>query len=104
MTLTCAGCNTRPATTTHRRARQADHTNNILHLCPSCAVTAQTIVGQQLGWTVRPGNDPNRVPVFNKGTETWSRGGVVIPAGDAVEYMVLVSQIGSGLLELERRT
>jgi len=96
MTPTCAGCNTHPATTTHRRARQADHINNIMHLCDSCSVTAQTIVGQQLGWTVRAGNDPNHVPVFNKGTETWSRGGDVINANDAVEYQVLVGQISSG--------
>lgn len=93
----CEGCGTNPATTIHRRARQPHDTpQNLLHLCPSCTTTAGTIVGQQLGWTVRTGNSSNLVPVFNKRTSQWTRDGETINPNDAVEYMVLVSQISSG--------
>lgn len=93
----CEGCGVHAATDIHRRARQpADTAQNLLHLCERCMDTACTIVGQQPGWTVRAGNSPNLVPVFNKGTSQWTRDGEIINANDAVEYMVLVSQISSG--------
>lgn len=93
----CEGCGNNPATTIHRRAKQPyDTPQNLLHLCPACLTTAGTIVGQQLGWTVRPGNSSNLVPVFNKGTSQWTRDGETINANDAVEYLVLVGQISSG--------
>lgn len=93
----CEGCSEKPATTIHRRARQPHDTAiNLMHVCGSCATTAKTIVGQQLGWTVRPGNTSELVPVFNKGTLQWSRDGQTINANDAVEYLVLRGQISSG--------
>lgn len=114
----CEGCALRPATDVHHRVYRSRSglsvPENLLHLCggvtglpggnhSGCHGIAHTLIGEQLGWSVRTGNNPALVPVFSKLDGRWQRldatGGrtFLLPA-DAVEYMVLVQQIRSGVL------
>lgn len=96
----CAVC-TQPSTQRHDRLYKSRSNkptaDEYVHLCDQHHQQAHTPMGEQLGWTVRAGNDPRLVPMFDIGREQWVRDGEIVPAADAVEYMVLVAQIGSGM-------
>ena len=97
----CDGCGSATTTRTHRRLPETlggrNTHPNLFNACDTCHDKAHTLLGEQLGWTLRAGNDPAMVPVFRLSDEVWRRDGVVINPNDAVEYLVLVGQIASGL-------
>jgi len=107
----CEGCGAAPAAEFHHRQYRsrggASVASNGLHLCgwgnhTGCHGVAHTAIGEQLGWSIRSGFDPAVVPVFHKAAQWWWRqtdDGLLIPvpAADAVEYMVLIGAIKTGL-------
>ena len=102
----CEGCGVVPAKNMHhRKFRSAgghDTIENLLHLCGSgnvsgCHGIAHGAMKMQNGWSVAPWNDPTLVPVFHRRDSTWTRGIEVLNPIDAVEYMLLVGQMKSGL-------
>lgn len=108
----CEGCGVEQATEAHHRQYRSrggsDLLSNALHLCGSgnhsgCHGIAHTIIGEQLGWSIRSGFDPAIVPVFHKFDGTWSRQPDDAPVErlnpiDAVEYMTLIGAIKTGMV------
>jgi hypothetical protein len=107
----CEGCGVSQATQAHHRQYRSrggsDLLSNALHLCGSgnhtgCHGIAHTLIGEQLGWSIRSGFDPAIVPVFRKFDGTWWRNHEgadpeQLRAEEAIEYMQLIGAIKSGL-------
>jgi len=107
----CEGCGKSPATEAHHRQYKSRGgsglLSNALHLCgwgnhTGCHGIAHTVIGEQLGWSIRSGHDPAVVPVFHKADGTWWRNHEgaepeLLKPADAVEYMQTIHAIKTGL-------
>jgi hypothetical protein len=102
--MSCQTCTTPIPTTPHYRLSRANqgttHPHSTIHLCDTCRTRAQTLLGEQLGWTVKRGNDPALIPWFRLTDQKWlqwnGEGFVVINSTLAVELQVAFGQISSG--------
>lgn len=107
----CEGCGVNVAVQAHHRQFKSRGgsglLSNALHLCGSgnhtgCHGIAHTVIGEQLGWSIRSGYDPAVVPVFRKFDGTWWRNHEGAEPErlnpiDAVEYLMLIGAIKQGL-------
>jgi hypothetical protein len=103
---TCNTCGT-PNTATHphyrlpRVNRGNTDPHNTIQVCDGCTYRAKTLTGEQLGWTVRRGNDPATIPYFRLSDQLWRQWDgdafVVINSTLAVELQVAFGQIGDGM-------
>lgn len=108
----CEGCGIRPATDMHHRLYRSrggpTTVANLLHLCggeggmsggnhSGCHGKAHTLLGEQLGWSVLSTNDPAIIPVFHKGTQSWTQNDQPVIPALAMELMVAFGQVAYGL-------
>jgi len=107
----CEGCGINLASEAHHRQYKSRGgsglLSNALHLCgfgnaEGCHGDAHNLIGEQRGWSVRSGLDPALVPVFHLFDRTWTRNHEgedpeLLNPIDAVEYMLLVGAIKSGV-------
>lgn len=107
----CEGCGVRPASDMHHRKYRSrmglTTVENLLHLCggegmsggnhSGCHGDAHTLIGEQLGWSVRSFNDPAEVPVFHKTSGEWTLLDAPILPVLAMELMVAYGQIRQGM-------
>lgn len=94
----CEGCGERPATEHHHRQHGADGrvdtVDNMLDLCgrgnhTGCHGEAHSgRDGYLLGWAVKSGNDPARIPVYHLGRDVFTLRGEVIAHATAIQLFV----------------
>jgi hypothetical protein len=105
----CEGTGTEPAAEIHHRLYRSrgglNTEDNLLALSghgnfEGAHGKAHTLLGEQLGWSVKRGNDPKVIPYFRLSDQTWRQwdGEKFVPmhAGTAVEVMVAFGQINYG--------
>lgn len=99
----CEGCGRRRKSDRHHRKHGAngriDTVDNLLDLCggpagmaggnhSGCHGVAHTGDGYLLGWSVKSGNDPARIPVYHRARDVFTLRGEPIPHAVAVAIFV----------------
>lgn len=97
----CEGCGVARAPHIHHRLYRSrgglDELANLIHLCVKHHNEAHTAAGERFGWSVKSGNDPEQVPVFHKGSQSWTLNDEPVNEVVARELMFAYGQTTAGV-------